>query len=177
MAPNYDILDVQYALEQTHVLHEPDRRIDTFSSTEFEFEIISELMDQVDTVRIRNGRIEAMKPVLFRPDGFSGFDFEGFGAYAEAFGDWLRENSKNLAVLRYGFRFTKNDISEHIVHESLEQVTGKLLNDIRISGNPMKAIIHAVDETWEISLLKFTVDMIEKSQGINVFDFKRRGLL
>jgi hypothetical protein len=38
-------------------------------------------------------------------------------------------------------------------------------------------VIQGVDDTWEISLLKFTVDMIAKSQGINVFDFKRRGLL
>jgi hypothetical protein len=177
MEPPYDILDVQYALEQTRVLHEPDRRIDTFGSTQFEFEIVSEMMDSVDTVRIRNGRIEAMKPVLFRPDGFSSYDFEGFGPNAEAFGDWLRENAKNLAVLKYGFKFTKNDVSEHIVHEPMEQVCGKLLNDIKISGNPMRAIIQGVDDTWEISLLKFTVDMIEKSQGINVFDFKRRGML
>jgi hypothetical protein len=38
-------------------------------------------------------------------------------------------------------------------------------------------VISGVDETWEISLLKFTVEMIEKSQKINLFDFKRRGLL
>jgi hypothetical protein len=56
-------------------------------------------------------------------------------------------------------------------------VVGKLMDEVRTSGNPMRAIIQSVDDTWEISLLKFTVDMIEKSQGINVFDFKRRGLL
>ena len=31
--------DVQYALETTRVLYEPDRRIDTFGSTRFEFEL------------------------------------------------------------------------------------------------------------------------------------------
>jgi hypothetical protein len=41
----------------------------------------------------------------------------------------------------------------------------------------MQAIIQGVDDTWEISLLKFTVEMIAKSRGINLFDFKRRGLL
>jgi hypothetical protein len=177
MAHPHDILDVQYALEQTRVLHEPDRRIDTFSSTEFEFEIVSELMDQVNAVRVRNGRIEAMKPLLFRPEGLSDFDFEGFGAHAEAFGEWLKHNASNFAVLKYGFKFTRSEITEHIVHESLEQVTGKLLSNIKVSGNPSRAIIQAVDDTWEISLLKFTVDMIEKSQSINVFDFKRRGML
>ena len=37
--------DIQYALETTEVLHEPDRRIDTFGDTRFEFRMISELMD------------------------------------------------------------------------------------------------------------------------------------
>ena len=47
----------------------------------------------------------------------------------------------------------------------------------QLTGNPMRAIIHGVDDTWEVSLLRFTFEMIEKSQGINLFDFKRRGLL
>ena len=37
--------DFQYAMENTRVLHEPDRRIDTFGSTQFEFQLVSELMD------------------------------------------------------------------------------------------------------------------------------------
>jgi hypothetical protein len=41
----------------------------------------------------------------------------------------------------------------------------------------MRAVIQGVDDSWEICLLKFTVEMIEKSQNINLFDFKRRGLL
>ena len=45
--------DIQYALETTRVLREPDRRIETFGDTRFQFQIISELMDQVGQVRIR----------------------------------------------------------------------------------------------------------------------------
>lgn len=45
--------DIQYALENTQVLHEPDRRIDTFGSTQFEFQLVSELMDSVNATRIR----------------------------------------------------------------------------------------------------------------------------
>jgi hypothetical protein len=78
---------------------------------------------------------------------------------------------------RYGFKFNRTDVHEQLVHESLTEVTGKLKAEARTTGNPMLAIIETVDDTWEISLLKFTVDMIAKSQGINIFDFKRRGLL
>ena len=169
--------DIQYALENTHVLYEPDRRIDTFGTTQFEFQIVSELMDQVDTVRVRTGRIEAQKPLIMRPDANADFDFEGFSPQAEAFGRWLKENIHNLALLRYGFSFSRVGVSEEVVHESLHAVCGKLVEATRHSGNPMRAVIQGVDDTWEISLLKFTVEMIEKSKSINEFDFKRRGLL
>ena len=36
--------NIQYALETTRVLLEPDRRIDTFGDTRFEFLLLSELM-------------------------------------------------------------------------------------------------------------------------------------
>jgi hypothetical protein len=84
---------------------------------------------------------------------------------------------EDLTFLRYGFSFRSVDVTEHTLHEPVEVVVGKLVEEVRRSGNPMLAIIQGVDDTWEISLLKFTVDMIAKSQGINVFDFKRRGLI
>ena len=169
--------DIQYALENTQVLHEPDRRIDTFGSTKFEFQLVSELMDTVGAVRVREGSIEADRPVILRPDINSDFDFEGFGPEVQAFGEFLRANVHRLAVLKYGFKFRKTDIQEQIVHESMDDVTGKLMANVRSDGNPMRAIIQGVDDTWEVCLLKFTVEMIEKSQNINLFDFKRRGLL
>ncbi len=169
--------DIQYAFEQTEVLYEPDRRIDTFGNTQFEFTLVSELMDSANTCRIREGRIEAHKPLILRPEAGVQFDFEGFSPGAAAFGQWLRQNLENLAILRYGFAFRKTDVTEHTVHEPIEMLCGKLVDDARSIGNPMKAVIRGVDDTWEISLLKFTVEMIEKSQGINLFDFKRRGLL
>jgi hypothetical protein len=171
--------DIQYAVENTQVIHEPDRRIDTFGSTQFEFQLVTEPMDHVNTTRIRVGQITAEKPLILRPnpDAMADFDFEGFGPQGEAFGDFLRENLHKLAILKYGFRFKVGDMQEEVLHEPMDQVCDKLLEAIRISGNPMRAIIKGVDDTWEISLLKFTVEMIEKSQKINMFDFKRRGLL
>jgi hypothetical protein len=169
--------DIQYAMENTRVLHEPDRRIDTFGSTQFEFQIVTELMDSINTCRVRAGRIEANKPVILRPDSMGDFDFEGFAPEARAFGEWLKENIHDIAFLKYGFKFCMAEVSEQIVHEPLEAVCGKLMEQTRIDGNPMRAIIRSVDDTWQISVLKFAVDMIGKSRGINLFDFKRRGLL
>src|SRR5512133_1985975 len=56
--------DIEYAIENTQVILAPERQIATFGNTSFEFHLISELMDRVDQVRIRTGRIEAERPKI-----------------------------------------------------------------------------------------------------------------
>jgi len=173
--------DIQYALETTRVLHEPDRRIDTFGDTRFEFQLISELMDRVGEVRIRTGEVEAQRPRILRPEAFRDIELEGFDPNARERLDRMIENmrdqGRNLAFLQYGFRFRRGAVHEEIVHESMDAVRDRMLENIRRSGNPSLAVIEGVDDAWEISILKFSFEMILKSQEINTFDFKRRGLI
>ncbi|MDF1812972.1 MAG: hypothetical protein P1V20_12180 [Verrucomicrobiales bacterium] len=172
---SYD--QITWALENSKVLYEPDRRIDTFGSTNFEFFLISELMDEINKVRVRRGKMEAQRPQILRPDGYDDLMFEGFGEHADAFAAWFKDNASDLSFLKYGFTFAMRDLSENIVHDSMEAVCDKVVEDVRSSGNPIQAVIAGVDDTWDISLLKFNMDMIQKSQEINEFDFRRKGLL
>lgn len=169
--------DIQYALETTEVLYEPDRRIDTFGSTSFEFTLLTELMDDVSKVRIRSGKITAEKPMILKPDPTGELEFEGFGEQAAAFAEWLKSRMKDMAALQYGFNFKKGDVTESLVSDSIENVKHRILEETKAIGNPLAAVIQGVDDTWEICLLKFTIEMIQKSHRINLFDFKRRGLL
>lgn len=173
--------DIQYALELTKVLHEPDRRIDTFGETRFEFRLISELMDRTNEVRIRTGEVEAMRPRIFRPDAYRQIELEGFNDDARSRLDKLlekfKEEGRNLAFLQYGFQFKRGHVHEEIIHDSIDAVRERALEDIRRSGNPSVAVIEGVDDAWEVSILKFSFEMILRSQEINAFDFKRRGML
>jgi len=170
--------DIQYALETTEVLMEPDRRIDTFGTTTFEFHLVSQLMDQVDKVRVRTGSVCAEKPTIVRPDPYDEFTHEGFGEQAAAFFEYLQRNfPQSGEMLKYGFHFRKDSVSEEIVSDGFENVRDRVMEDVRQSNNPLSAVIAGVDDAWEFCLLKFTIEMIEKSKGINIFDFKRRGLL
>jgi len=170
-----------YALETTTVLHEPDRRIDTFGETRFEFQLISELMDHVGQVRIRTGEVEAMRPRILRPEPYRDIELDGFDpAMREKFDQMLnqfRAQGKDLAFLQYGFQFRRGEVREEIIHESIDNVRERVLEDIRRSGNPSLAIIEGVDDAWEISILKFSFEMILRSHEINAFDFKRKGLI
>ena len=173
----YSDESIQYALETTHVLLEPDRRIDTFGTTVFEFHLISELMDSINEVRIRAGNIETARALIVSPQNLDTLSFEGFGEQAEGFADWLRRQEGTAAFLKYGFNFRQWDIQESIVHDPIAEVRDRVVQQVSASNNPLNAVIEGVDDTWEISLLRFTVEMIQKSHGINVFDFKRRGML
>ena len=173
--------DIQYAMETTRVLHEPDHRIQTFGETRFEFQIISEPMDQVGTVRIRTGEVEAMKPRILRPEPYRDLELEGFDPSArarlDALIEKLKEQGRDLAFLQYGFRFKRGAVNEELVHDPIETVRDRVLEDIRRSGNPSRAIIEGVDDTWEVSVLKFAFEMILNSHDINAFDLKRKGLI
>lgn len=173
--------DIHYALETTRVIREPDRRIDTFGETRFEFQLISELMDQVGQVRIRSGEVEAQRPRIMRPEAYRDIQLEGFDPSMKAKFDQMIEQyqsqGKDLAFLQYGFQFKRGQVREEIVHESMEQVRDRMIDDLRRSGNPALAVIEGVDDAWEISILKFSLEMIMRSHEINTFDFKRRGLI
>ncbi len=168
---------IQYAIENTQIIVAPQRRIATFGDTSFRFFLVTELMDTVGQVRVRDGRLHAERPQIITPGKIHQMLAEGFGERAEAFVEWLRENAPQLAALKYGFQFRKSDVQDNVLHGTLDEVLSRLREDVERSEDPLSAVIHGVDEGWEICLLKFAADMIQESSGGNMGDFKKRGLL
>lgn len=176
--PAYSHDDIRYAAEMTRVVYEPDRRIDTFGDTRFNFLLISEVMDETDVVRVRSGWVEAERPKILRPFAYHEISTEGFSGEAKRFFEWLSQHGPGMMTLmEYGFRFKRSDVQEEILHEPFEAVRGRLLDQVRNGEDSFMALVEGVDDAWEVSLLKFTVEMIQKSHEINIFDFKRKGLL
>lgn len=173
--------DFDYAFESSKVICEPARFIDTFDLTRFEFLMASELMDTAGKIRIRAGVVEAQKPMIIKPESYSEVAFDGFSEKSEQEArrmlERLKENGDNLAFLRYGFEFKKKETREEIVHDSLESVINKLKEEARQAANPSLAVLEGVDDTWEVGLLKFTIQMINRSAQVNIHDYKRSGLL
>src|ERR1700716_2658112 len=117
--------DFQYAIENTRVILAPERQIATFAATSFRFYLISELMDQVNEIRVRDGRIHAERPQILTPEHYCRLLLEGFGEKAERYVDQLRQHTRNIAVLRYGFQFRKTDLSEQTLRDSIETVINR----------------------------------------------------
>jgi hypothetical protein len=139
--------------------------------------LVTELMDHVGRVRVRDGRIHAERPSIIAPQHYAKLMLEGFGDQAQGFAEWMESHGRDLRVLRYGFQFRKTDISEEVVHAPKDDVIGRLEDLLRQRDEPMSTIIEGVEDGWEVCLLKFTFDLVQRSAGENLGEWKRRGLL
>ena len=157
------------------VILSPERRIETFGTTSFHFYLVTELMDTVSEIRVRGGRIQADRPQIITAAHFSRLSLEGFGEKARVFAEMLQ--NRNAALLKYGFQIKKDDLSESLVHDTIEAVLDRVTKQVPAALRSSSAVIHGVDEGWEVCLLKFTIEMMHQSAGGNIQDFRRRGLL
>ncbi len=172
--------DFQYALENTRVLLAPQRHIATDGSTRFRFRLLTESMDRVNEVRVRDGTVDAERPQILTPAHHAQLLLDNFGEKAREFAEWLQQaGGQTAAVLKYGFRFRRSEISQHVVHASIETVGERLCAEVAAAHDdePLSAVLRGVDDAWEVCLLKFTMDLVQGSAASNVQDFRRRGLL
>ncbi len=159
-----DPFDFWYAVSNTEILLAPRRHLETFGATVVDYHLVSELMDEVNAVRIREGRLHAARPQIITPSEFAESILEGFREpAAEAYAEWLRENERNLMILKYGFRIRKQENREEIVHDPLDTVIERVRAEFERRDNPMAALVRGVDEPWEVCLIKLMVDLVQRS--------------
>ncbi len=169
--------DFSYALENTRVLLAPTQRLDTFGTSRFNYFLVTEEMDAVNLSRVREGHIHAERPQIVTPQNMAKLLLEGFGDQGQRFAEQISEQTGRFAFLKYGFRVSKSDIRSYDVHESLENVAGKLREELEHKNEPLTALLTGVDDGWEVCLLKFMVDIITASAPGNLGDFRERGML
>ena len=169
--------DFTYALENTRVVIAPTKRLDTFGTSLFNYFLVTEEMDKANLSRVREGHIHAERPQIITPQNIAGLFLEGFGDQGKRYAEKLGEQGARFAFLKYGFRVSKSDIRSYDVHDSLENVAGKLKEEIAGRNEPLTALLTGVDDGWEVCLLKFMVDIIAASAPGNMGDFRERGML
>ena len=168
--------DFWYAVSNTRVVLLPSRRLETFGTTILNYHMISELMDTVNKVRIREGRIQAYRPQIITPQSIDATLLEGFGQEAEQYAEWLKANARDVRILQYGFAIRKQEISEHVVSDKLEAVVERVEKEVKGKDDPMAAIVVGVEAPWEVCLLKMMVEISGNSFPGNVRELERRKL-
>lgn len=165
--------DFWYAINNTRVVVLPARRLETFGTTVLHYHLISEVMDTVNKIRVREGRVQAHRPQIITPSSIADNLLEGFGSEAERYVEWLRENERHLRILQYGFVIRKEEISEETISDTLEAVTERVSLAVKQKDDPLSAIVVGVDAPWEVSLLKMMVEVSNNSLLGNIQEMER----
>ncbi len=166
--------DFWYAVNNTEVILAPKRHLETFGSTVLNYHLVSELMDTVNQIRIREGRIQAHQPKIITPQAYAQTLLEGFGEEASQYIDWLREHEQDLRVLQYGYHLKQEAFSEHIVSDSREAVVDRVRKEVEESGDPLSAVVVGVDTPWDVCLVKLFWEVIQGSAMSNIRDLDKR---
>lgn len=164
--------DFWYAVNNTEVISVPQNHLETFGNTMVNYHLISELMDSVDKVRVREGWLKASRPEIITPT-LPDEMLDGFGTEAQEYADWLRENANDLQILKYGFKVQKEEINDYILSDPLAAVVTRVKDDIGERDDPMAAVLVGVDRPWEVCLLKLMMELVQESAPANIQDIRQ----
>ncbi|MBI2836188.1 MAG: hypothetical protein HYX85_00645 [Chloroflexi bacterium] len=170
---------IREAVARTRILRPPKRNLYTFGSTKLYYYLVTEPIyvefagGAPETV-VREGRVVAERPKIVTP--YYLMRLEGFGEEARRyFAALAREHGSGFAGLLYAY---KNEPKEmNIVSEPLPAVVDRLNARIDQRGDPLSAIITGADELWDVSLLKFILEVTRTSAPENWRELGRRGHL
>lgn len=168
-----DGFDFWYAVNNTDVLLAPKRHLETFGHTLLHYHLVSEMMDSVGQVRVRTGRMQAMRPQLITPQAYSQMILEGFGEEATKYVEWLRNHEEDVHILRYGYTLKQEAFSEELVTDSLEAVLERVKTTVAGANDPFAAVIKGVDEPWDVCLVKLFWTMVQQSARANIMEMAK----
>jgi hypothetical protein len=166
--------DFWYAVNLTEVVLPPKNTLETFGASVIKYHVISEFPDEVNRVRIRSGKVHSERPQIITPGHFAQQILDGFGEKAREYADWLQQHNELVQILKYGIQFRKEQVSSEESHAPLQEVVDRVKASVENDDDPMSAVVVGADDLWEVSLLKFLRDFIEKSAPSNVRDFRIR---
>ena len=168
--------DRWYAAKAARIVLSPSHRLETFGSTLVNYHLVSELDDYPGKIRIREGRLEAHRPLVIAPD-FSGVETEGFGPEAREYVEFLKSHESSLRILRYGYHLKSDNFSEQIVTDSLAAVTERVKARVAASGDDFAAVLVGVDNPWDVALVELWRREVERSAGKNIMELNASGRL
>ncbi len=170
---------IKRAVERTEILRAPRQNLATFGTTNIYYYLVTEpvysdfIENTLETV-IREGRVIAERPRIVTPYYLS--HLEGFSVGAKKYFEMLMNSYGSSAPgLFYHYRNEPKEMN--IVTEALASVVDKLNRKIDQHGDPLASIIKAVDDLWDVSLMKFIYEMTRSSLRDNLEQLDFHGLL
>ena len=169
--------EIEYASRLTEIVLTPENKLATFGATVVKYHVVTELLDSVGRVRIREGSFHVERPRLITPRFYANRLVENFGEEAREYADHFASSQEGVRILQYGLRFRKEEQSETIVPGHLKEVADQIAADLKQRDDKFAGVIIGVDDLWEVSLVRFGIELIGASAPRNIRDLADRGLL
>ncbi|MBT7702317.1 MAG: hypothetical protein HN700_18655, partial [Verrucomicrobia bacterium] len=135
---------------------------------------VSEMMDSVNQIRVREGRIQAHQPHIITPEAYSETILEGFGEQAGQYVDWLKEHESDIRILQYGYTLKQEAFSEHVITDDLKNVVERIKGEVENGSDPHTAVVQGVDDPWDVCLVKLFWEVIRLSAAPNIRELQKR---
>lgn len=160
---------IQAAISNTFVLRFPRQQLATFGITNIYYYMVTELMPDVNVVR--EGRVIAARPKIVTPAYL--LNVEGFSGMARRYVQMAAEENPHEPGILYSY---KNEFGEmSVAAEPLGSIVDNINRRIDNRGDPLSTIIRGVEEMWDVSLIKFTVDLTRNSVQRNISELYGQG--
>lgn len=166
--------DFWFAVNNTEIVVPPKRHLETFGNTIINYHLVSELMDSVGKVRVREGRMQALRPQIITPSSYSTLMLEGFGEQAQQYLEWLKEHEDTVRILRYGYTLKQEAFSEQVVSDTAETVLERVKSDVANKKDPFSAVVKGVDDPWDVCLVRLFWTVIQNSAPANIREMQAR---
>jgi hypothetical protein len=169
--------DFWFAVNNTEIVMPPKRHLETFGNTIINYYLVSELMDAVGKVRVREGRMQALRPQIITPSAYSSTMLEGFGDQAQQYLEWLKEHEDSVRILRYGYTLKQEAFSEQVLSDTPEAVLERVKKGAADKNDPFAAVVKGVDDPWDVCLVRLFWAVIQNSAHTNIRELHERRML
>ena len=169
--------DLWYAAKSTRIVYSPPKVLETFGETSVRYFMLTEVLDAVGQLRIRQGQVTAQRPRVIMPRYFVNHALVNFGPDARQYIEGALRNTEGLRIIEYGLQFRKEEYSEEVVQGNIADVADQVAKDAKANERDICGVIVGVDDHWEVSLLHFIHDVVRRSLPQTTRDLTSRGLL
>jgi hypothetical protein len=172
---------IKYVLKQTKILKWPEHLLATFGSSTVYYYVLTEPIysefekHSRETV-IREGKITWGQPKILTPSYI--LKSEGFSEEARKAYEILVKENPDLAGILYPLELQIESEKTNIISGNWEKAYEWLKQEIDSKGNLLTTVIKGVNILWDVSLMKFVLEMTIKSAHLaQLPEMKKRGLI
>jgi len=162
----------EQAWGETEIIRSTKNTLFTFGDTRLSYIIVSESLINKPDVVVREGELVVQRPVIISPESGHPF-FSGFGDKEQELAGFLIHRMAYIPPYRY----ENKAASMSVLSEPMEAVIEKIKKKLDKKSDSNTAILKALADMWEISVMKYAVERMVKSVPSNITELKERGFL